>query len=72
MPSASNANLTLFADDTTVVDTQKLSSKTKFQTELIKICNWCNNDELLINQKKFKIMNFGRDNINEKQTRRGF
>ena len=65
MPLASNAKLTLFADNTTVFDTQELASKTKFQTELNKICNWCNNDELLINQKKCKIMNFGRNIINE-------
>ena len=32
MPSAGNVQLTLFADDTTVVDAQKLASKTKFQT----------------------------------------
>ena len=31
MPSASNVKLTLFADDTTVVDAQKFASKTKFQ-----------------------------------------
>ena len=66
MPSASNVKLTLFADDTTVVDAQKVASKTKFQTELNKICNWCNNNKLLINQKKCKIMKFGRDNLNEK------
>ena len=66
MPSASNVKLTLFADDTTVVDAQKFASKTKFQTELNKICNWCNNNKLLINQKKCKIMKFGRDNLNEK------
>ena len=65
-PSASNVNLTLFADDTTVVYAQKFSFKTKFQTELSKICNWCNNNKLLINQKKCKIMKFGRDNLNEK------
>ena len=66
MPSASNVKLTLFADDTTVVDAQKWASKTKFQTELIKICNWCNNNKLLINRKKCKIMKFGRDNLKEK------
>ena len=66
MPSASNVKLTLFADDTTVVDAQNFASKTKFQTELNKICNWCNNNKLLINQKKCKIMKFGRDNLNEK------
>ena len=60
MPSASNVKLTLFADDTRVVDAQK------FQTELNKICNWCINNKLLINQKKCKIMKFGRDNLNEK------
>ena len=31
MPSASNVKLTLFANDTTVVDAQKFASKTKFQ-----------------------------------------
>ena len=41
MPSASNVKLTLLADDTTVFDAQKFASKTKFQTELNKICNWC-------------------------------
>ena len=66
MPSASNVKLTLFADDTMVVDAQKFASKTKFQTEVNKICNWCNNDTLLINQKKCKIMKFRRDNLNEK------
>ena len=66
LPSASNVKLTLFADDTTVVDAQKFASKTKFQAELNKICNWCNNNKLLINQKKCKIMKFGRDNLNEK------
>ena len=66
IPSASNVKLTLFADDTTVVDAQKFASKTKFQTELNKICKWCNNNKLLINQKKCKIMKFGRDNLNEK------
>ena len=29
-PSASNVNLSLFAGDTTVVDAQKIASKTKF------------------------------------------
>ena len=66
MPSASNVKLTLFADDTTVVDAQKFASKTKFQTESNKIRNWCNNNKLLINQMKCKIMKFGRDNLNEK------
>ena len=65
MPSASNVKLTLFADDTMVVDAQKVASKTNFQTELNKICNWCNKNKLLINQKKCKIMKFGRDNLNE-------
>ena len=37
-PSAGNVKLTLFADDTTVVDAQKFASKTKLQTELIKLC----------------------------------
>ena len=66
MSSASNVQQTLFADDTTVVDAQKFASKTKFKTELNKICNCCNNNKLLINQKKCKIMRFGRDNLNEK------
>ena len=66
MPSASNVKLTLFPDDTTIVDAQKFASKTKFQTESNKIRNWCNNNKLLINQKKCKIMKFGRDNLNEK------
>ena len=66
MPSASNVKLTLFADDTTVVDAQKFLSKKKFQTELNKICNWCKNNNLLINQKKCKIMQFGQDSVNEK------
>ena len=65
MPSASNFKLTLFADDTKVVDAQKFASKTKLQTEINKICIWCNNNKLLINQKKSKIMKFGRDNLNE-------
>ena len=52
MPSASNVKLTLFADDTTVVDAEKFALKTKFQTEKNKICNWCNNNKLLINQKE--------------------
>ena len=52
MPSARNVKLTLFADDTTVVDTKKFASKMKFQTELNKICNWCNNNKLLRNQKE--------------------
>ena len=68
LPSASNAKLTLFADDTMVVDAQKFASKTKFQTELNKTCNWCNNNKLLINQKKCKKMKLGRDNLNEKFT----
>ena len=51
-PLASNVKLTLFADDTTVVDAQNFASKTKFQTELNKLCNWCNNNKLLINQKR--------------------
>ena len=66
MPSASNVKLTLFADDTTVVDIQNFASKLKIQTDLNEICNWCNNNKLLINQKKCKIMKFGRDNLNEK------
>ena len=66
VPGRSNVKLTLFADDTTVVDAQKFASRTEFQTELNKICNWCNNNKLLINQKKCKIMKFGRDNLNEK------
>ena len=66
MPSASNVKLTLFADDTTVVDAQKFASKTKFQAKLNKICNWCNNNKLLMNQKKCKIMKFRRDNLYEK------
>ena len=66
MPLASNVKLTLFADDTTVVDAQKFASKTKFQTELNTICNWCNKNKLLINQKKCKLMKFGRDNLKEK------
>ena len=65
MPSARNDKLTLFADDTTVVDAQKFASKTKFQTELNKKCYWCNNNKLLINQKKCKIMKFRRDNLKE-------
>ena len=60
MPSASNFKLTLFADNTKVVDARKFASKTKLQTEINKICNWCNNNKLLINQKKF-----GRDNLND-------
>ena len=63
MPSASNVKLTLFADDTTVVDAQKFASKTKFQTKLNKICNCCNNKKVLIKQTKCKIEKFGRDNI---------
>ena len=66
MPSASNVKLILVADDTTVVDAQKFASQTKFQTKLNKICNWCNNNKLLINQKKCKILKFGQDNLNEK------
>ena len=65
MPSASNVKLRLFADHSTVFDAQNFASKTKFQTELNKICNWCNINKLLINQKKYKIMKFGRDNLNE-------
>ena len=52
MPSASNVKLISFAGDTTVVDAQKFASKTKFQTELNKVCNWCNTNKLLINKKK--------------------
>ena len=66
MPSPSNVKLTLFVDDTTVVDAQKVASKTKFQTELNKICDWCKKNKLLINKKKCKIMKFRRDNLNEK------
>ena len=66
MPSASNVKLLLFADNTTVVDAQKFASKTKFETEVNKICNWCNNNKPLKNQKKCKIMKFRRDNLNEK------
>ena len=65
MLSASNVKLTLFADDTMVVDAQKFASKTKFQAELNKICNWCINNKLLIKQKKCKILKCGRDNLNE-------
>ena len=54
MSSASNVNLTLFEDDITVVDAQKFVSKTKFESELNKICNWCNNNKRLINQKNGK------------------
>ena len=61
LPSASNIQLTLFADDSTIVDAQKLAYKMKFQAELNKICNWCNNNKLLINQNKCKIMKFGRE-----------
>ena len=39
MPLASNVQVTLFADDTTVVVVQKIASKTKFQTELNKYLN---------------------------------
>ena len=52
MPSASNVKLTIFADDPTKVDAQKLASKTKFESELNKISKWCNNNKLLINQKE--------------------
>ena len=66
MSSASIFKLTLFADDTLVVDAQKFASKTKFQTEFNEICNWCKNNKLLINQKKCKILKFGRVNFNYK------